>query len=140
MQLRSSVWRSLLVLSGQQSQVTRELYMFSALRLIPVSLLSMESHKVHQIQTPLLPYLAHLAPSLNLKVSFLTVFTNQSVSFLLLILCYFALAGVLPKYFSSEWSVAQFHLQEGTHYTVAFGLQKNTVIILGMDGRYDLRK
>ncbi|XP_057439301.1 autophagy-related protein 18a-like [Lotus japonicus] len=44
--------------------------------------------------------------------------------------------GVLPKYFSSEWSVAQFHLQEGTHYTVAFGLQKNTVIILGMDGSY----
>jgi hypothetical protein len=50
------------------------------------------------------------------------------------------LAGVLPKYFNSEWSVARFHLHEGTQYTVAFGLQKNTVIILGMDGRYDLRK
>lgn len=47
---------------------------------------------------------------------------------------------MLPKYFNSEWSVAQFHLQEGSHYTVAFGLQKNTVIILGMDGRYDLKK
>ncbi|KAG5044058.1 hypothetical protein AAZX31_03G191900 [Glycine max] len=46
------------------------------------------------------------------------------------------LKGVLPKYFNSEWSVAQFHLQEGSHYTVAFGLQKNTVIILGMDGSF----
>ncbi|KAK7337424.1 hypothetical protein VNO77_17998 [Canavalia gladiata] len=44
--------------------------------------------------------------------------------------------GVLPKYFNSEWSVAQFHLQEGSHYTVAFGLEKNTVIILGMDGSF----
>ncbi|KAJ1435691.1 WD40/YVTN repeat-like-containing domain superfamily [Sesbania bispinosa] len=43
--------------------------------------------------------------------------------------------GVLPKYFNSEWSFAQFHLREGSHYTVAFGHQKNTVIILGMDGR-----
>ncbi|KAL1357194.1 hypothetical protein HN51_009158 [Arachis hypogaea] len=44
--------------------------------------------------------------------------------------------GVLPKYFSSEWSVAKFHLNEGSHYTVAFGLQKNTVVILGMDGSF----
>ncbi|RDX69033.1 Autophagy-related protein 18a, partial [Mucuna pruriens] len=44
--------------------------------------------------------------------------------------------GVLPKYFNSEWSVAKFHLQEGSHYTVAFGLQSNTVIILGMDGSF----
>ncbi|KAH0912606.1 hypothetical protein HID58_035927 [Brassica napus] len=43
--------------------------------------------------------------------------------------------GVLPKYFSSEWSVAQFRLVEGTQYIVAFGHQKNTVVILGMDGR-----
>ncbi|KAL0389621.1 UNVERIFIED_CONTAM: Autophagy-related protein 18a [Sesamum calycinum] len=27
--------------------------------------------------------------------------------------------GVLPKYFSSEWSVAQFHLPEGSQYIVA---------------------
>ncbi|WJX61962.1 hypothetical protein P8452_47009 [Trifolium repens] len=47
---------------------------------------------------------------------------------------------LLPKYFNSERSVARFHLHEGTQYTVAFGLQKKTVIILGMDGRYDLRK
>lgn len=60
--------------------------------------------------------------------------------FCLLIECCSALAGVLPKYFNSEWSVARFHLHEGTQYTVAFGLEKNTVIILGMDGRYDVRK
>ncbi|KAM7481521.1 hypothetical protein LguiB_006104 [Lonicera macranthoides] len=43
--------------------------------------------------------------------------------------------GVLPKYFSSEWSVAQFRLHEGTQYVVAFG-QKNTVVIIGMDGSF----
>ncbi|KAE8692021.1 Autophagy-related protein 18a [Hibiscus syriacus] len=44
--------------------------------------------------------------------------------------------GVLPKYFSSEWSVAQFRLVEGSQYIVAFGHQKNTVVILGMDGSF----
>ncbi|XP_022889079.1 autophagy-related protein 18a-like [Olea europaea var. sylvestris] len=44
--------------------------------------------------------------------------------------------GVLPKYFSSEWSVAQFHLIEGSQYIVAFGHQKNTVVILGLDGSF----
>ncbi|XAR52619.1 hypothetical protein NMG60_11020774 [Bertholletia excelsa] len=44
--------------------------------------------------------------------------------------------GVLPKYFSSEWSVAQFHLQEGSQYAVAFGHQKDTVVIIGMDGSF----
>ncbi|KAE8665465.1 Autophagy-related protein 18a [Hibiscus syriacus] len=44
--------------------------------------------------------------------------------------------GVLPKYFSSEWSVAQFRLVEGSHYIVAFGHQKNTVVILGIDGSF----
>ncbi|XP_022728239.1 autophagy-related protein 18a-like isoform X2 [Durio zibethinus] len=43
--------------------------------------------------------------------------------------------GVLPKYFSSEWSVAQFRLVEGSQYIVAFGHRKNTVVILGIDGR-----
>ncbi|KAI7988941.1 Autophagy-related protein 18c [Camellia lanceoleosa] len=42
--------------------------------------------------------------------------------------------GVLPKYFSSEWSFAQFHLPEYTKFIAAFGSQ-NTVIIVGMDGR-----
>ncbi|CAA0832040.1 Autophagy-related protein 18a [Striga hermonthica] len=44
--------------------------------------------------------------------------------------------GVLPKYFSSEWSVAQFRLPEGSQYIVGFGHQKNTVIILGYDGSF----
>ncbi|XP_023515100.1 autophagy-related protein 18a-like [Cucurbita pepo subsp. pepo] len=44
--------------------------------------------------------------------------------------------GVLPKYFKSEWSVAQFRLHEGSRYVVAFGHQKNTVVILGMDGSF----
>ncbi|XP_038988698.1 autophagy-related protein 18a isoform X2 [Phoenix dactylifera] len=43
--------------------------------------------------------------------------------------------GVLPKYFNSEWSVAQFRLHEGLQYNVAFGHQRNTIVILGMDGR-----
>ncbi|XP_028775928.1 autophagy-related protein 18a-like [Neltuma alba] len=46
------------------------------------------------------------------------------------------LKGVLPKYFNSERSVAQFHLHEGCRYLVVFGHQKNTVIILGMDGSF----
>ncbi|XP_054803054.1 autophagy-related protein 18a-like [Prosopis cineraria] len=46
------------------------------------------------------------------------------------------LKGVLPKYFHSERSVAQFHLREGCRYIVVFGQQKNTVIILGMDGSF----
>jgi hypothetical protein len=45
-------------------------------------------------------------------------------------------AGVLPKYFHSEWSVAQFRLHEGEQYIVAFGHEKNTVAVVGMDGRY----
>jgi len=49
-------------------------------------------------------------------------------SFFLLIECYSVPSGVLPKYFNSEWSVARFHLHEGTQYTVAFGVQKNTVV------------
>ncbi|XP_072961135.1 autophagy-related protein 18a-like [Typha angustifolia] len=44
--------------------------------------------------------------------------------------------GVLPKYFNSEWSVAQFRLHEGTQYIVAFGHQKNTAVIVGMDGSF----
>jgi hypothetical protein len=45
------------------------------------------------------------------------------------------IVGVLPKYFSSEWSFAQFRLPESTKFIVAFGSQ-NTVLIAGMDGRY----
>jgi len=43
--------------------------------------------------------------------------------------------GVFPKYFHSEWSVAQFRLHEGEQYIVAFGHEKNTVAVVGMDGR-----
>ncbi|XP_030451765.2 autophagy-related protein 18a-like [Syzygium oleosum] len=53
--------------------------------------------------------------------------SNSSLSFI---------RGVLPKYFSSEWSVAQYHLREGSPYIVAFGHEKNTVVILGMDGSF----
>ncbi|GMH11363.1 hypothetical protein Nepgr_013204 [Nepenthes gracilis] len=48
--------------------------------------------------------------------------------------------GVLPKYFSSEWSVAKFHLQEGSHYIAAFGQKEKTIVIIGMDGSYYLCK
>lgn len=44
--------------------------------------------------------------------------------------------GVLPSYFSSEWSFAQFHLPEETQAIVAFGAQKNTVLIVGTDGSF----
>ncbi|MED6113244.1 Autophagy- protein 18c [Stylosanthes scabra] len=51
---------------------------------------------------------------------------NSSLSFM---------RGVLPKYFSSEWSFAQFHLSERTKFIVAFGSQsQNSVLIVGMDG------
>ncbi|XP_057469269.1 autophagy-related protein 18c-like [Actinidia eriantha] len=45
------------------------------------------------------------------------------------------LKGVLPKYFSSEWSFAQFRLPEYTQFIAAFGSQ-NTVIIVGLDGSF----
>ncbi|KAF9605756.1 hypothetical protein IFM89_018152 [Coptis chinensis] len=50
--------------------------------------------------------------------------------------CLFICSRVLPKYFSSEWSVAQFRLHEGSQYIVAFGHQKNTIVILGLDGSF----
>ncbi|XP_020580752.1 autophagy-related protein 18d-like [Phalaenopsis equestris] len=43
--------------------------------------------------------------------------------------------GVLPKYFSSEWSFAQFRVPEVTRYFVAFG-SENTVMIVGMNGSF----
>jgi hypothetical protein len=43
--------------------------------------------------------------------------------------------GVLPKYFSSEWSFAQFHLPETTKFIGAFGSQSSLVIV-GMDGSF----
>ncbi|GLJ44910.1 hypothetical protein SUGI_0945510 [Cryptomeria japonica] len=43
--------------------------------------------------------------------------------------------GILPKYFSSEWSFARYHLPENTRFHIAFGKQ-NTVMIVGMDGSF----
>ncbi|CAL9246157.1 unnamed protein product [Arabidopsis halleri] len=45
------------------------------------------------------------------------------------------LRGVLPKYFSSEWSFSQFHVPEVTQYFAAFGAE-NTIAIIGMDGSF----
>lgn len=47
------------------------------------------------------------------------------------------LRGVLPKYFSSERSFAQFHLPAkfDTQFIAAFGSQ-NSVVIVGMDGSF----
>ncbi|EPS60938.1 hypothetical protein M569_13863 [Genlisea aurea] len=43
--------------------------------------------------------------------------------------------GVLPKYFSSEWSIAQYELPERGQYVAAFG-SNNSVIILGINGSF----
>ncbi|KAF8102054.1 hypothetical protein N665_0201s0343 [Sinapis alba] len=45
------------------------------------------------------------------------------------------LRGVLPRYFSSEWSFAQFHVPEVTQFFAAFGAE-NTIAIIGMDGSF----
>lgn len=44
--------------------------------------------------------------------------------------------GMLPGYFSSVRSVAQFRLPEGSEYIVGFGHQENTVVIVGMNGSF----
>ena len=43
--------------------------------------------------------------------------------------------GVLPKYFSSEWSFAQFRIPE-TRTICAFGSEPNTLIVIGADGSF----
>uniref|UniRef100_A0A7C9B0V2 Autophagy-related protein 18c n=1 Tax=Opuntia streptacantha TaxID=393608 RepID=A0A7C9B0V2_OPUST len=43
--------------------------------------------------------------------------------------------GVLPRYFSSEWSFARFRLPENTRCIVAFG-SHNTIIVAGLDGSF----
>ncbi|BAF16674.1 autophagy-related protein 18d [Oryza sativa Japonica Group] len=52
--------------------------------------------------------------------------TSSSLSFM---------KGILPKYFSSEWSFAQFRLPEITRYIMAFGDQ-DTVMMIGLDGSF----
>lgn len=53
--------------------------------------------------------------------------TGSSLSFM---------KGVLPSYFSSEWSFAQFRLPEDMRAMVAFGKERNTVIVLCSNGSY----
>ncbi|RHY33521.1 hypothetical protein DYB32_001595, partial [Aphanomyces invadans] len=43
--------------------------------------------------------------------------------------------GLLPKYFSSEWSFAQFKVPE-TRTICAFGTDKNTILVVGADGSF----
>eukprot|EP00943_MAST-04B_sp_MAST-4B-sp1_P000976 g976.t1 len=43
--------------------------------------------------------------------------------------------GMLPKYFSSEWSFAQFRIP-ATRTICAFGTEPNTLIIIGADGSF----
>lgn len=43
--------------------------------------------------------------------------------------------GILPKYFSSEWSFAQFRVPD-TRSVVAFGAEPNTIIVVGADGSF----
>ncbi|KAL0387459.1 UNVERIFIED_CONTAM: Autophagy-related protein 18a [Sesamum radiatum] len=44
--------------------------------------------------------------------------------------------GILPDYFSSGRSMAQFRVPEDMQHIVVFGQQKNTVEIIGMNGRF----
>ena len=44
--------------------------------------------------------------------------------------------GLLPKYFSSEWSLAQFKLPEFTRAIVAFGSEPNELVIATAEGTY----
>ena len=42
---------------------------------------------------------------------------------------------ILPSYFSSEWSFAQFHIQD-TRCIVCFGVEKNSIVVVCSDGSY----
>lgn len=42
----------------------------------------------------------------------------------------------LPKYFSSEWSFAQFKVPGDVRSIVAFGSEKNSIIVVGADGTF----
>ncbi|PNT77522.1 autophagy-related protein 18a [Brachypodium distachyon] len=51
-------------------------------------------------------------------------------------LSFLGLGGSALGYFLSEWSFAQFRVEEGRKYLVAFGKQLCTVHIIGMDGSF----
>lgn len=42
---------------------------------------------------------------------------------------------ILPKYFSSKWSHAQFHLTDAK-FIATFGSEKNSIIAVSTDGNY----
>lgn len=42
---------------------------------------------------------------------------------------------ILPKYFSSKWSHAQFHVSDAK-FVATFGSEKNTVIAISTNGNY----
>jgi hypothetical protein len=43
---------------------------------------------------------------------------------------------LLPRYFSSEWSFAQFRVPEGRSIC-AFGAEPNTIIVVSADGSFN---
>jgi hypothetical protein len=43
--------------------------------------------------------------------------------------------NLLPKYFSSEWSFAQFRVPDG-RTIVAFGADKNSIVVVSADGHF----
>ncbi|KAL0387453.1 UNVERIFIED_CONTAM: Autophagy-related protein 18a [Sesamum radiatum] len=50
--------------------------------------------------------------------------------------CFSSFKDILPKYVSSGWLVSQFRVPEDIKHIVAFGHEKNTVLIIGMNGRW----
>jgi len=43
-------------------------------------------------------------------------------------------ANLLPKYFTSEWSFAQYRVPDASQTIVAFGEEKNSIIVVSADG------
>ncbi|KAG6613429.1 uncharacterized protein IUM83_04234 [Phytophthora cinnamomi] len=43
--------------------------------------------------------------------------------------------GLLPKYFSSEWSFAQFQYRKPERFALS-GREKNTIVVVGADGSF----
>ena len=44
--------------------------------------------------------------------------------------------GILPKYFSSEWSFAQFPLRTECKTLCAFGSERNSFVVVTADGEF----